>query len=154
MESSCRITISCNVDKTEKRTIGKIVKRKGKLAALLRARHDAEVRMREEIEIKERERLEWLQKQKTHKPSMTFTGTDKIQNVINYFACPKGRASFIHFFLTDRFIHDSFIHEKPSFCQKSILSTFENFAQNTVLSTFFANETFTRSFRHINHSSL
>ena len=89
MESSCRKTISCNVDKTEKGTIEKMVKRKGKLAALLRARHDAEVRMREEIEIKERERLEWLQKQKTHQPSMTFTGTDKIQNVINYFACPK-----------------------------------------------------------------
>ena len=65
----------------------------------------------------------------------------------------KGRASFIHFFLTDRFIHDSFIHEKLSFCRKSILSTFGNFVQNTVLSTFFANETFARSFRQINHSS-
>ena len=66
-----------------------MVKRKSKLAALLRARHDAEVRQREEFETKERERLEWLQKQKSHKTSMTFTGTDKIQNVVNHFACPK-----------------------------------------------------------------
>jgi len=66
----------------------------------------------------------------------------------------RGRASFIHFFLTDRFIHDSFIHKKLDFYKKSILSTFGNIAQNTVLSTLFANETFTRSFRKINHSSL
>ena len=58
------------------------------------------------------------------------------------------------FFLTDRFIHDSFIHKKLNFYKKSILSTFGNIAQNTVLSTLFANETFTRSFRKINHSSL
>ena len=59
-----------------------MVKRKSKLAALLRARHDAEVRKREEFAKefeKEKERLEWLQKQKSHKTSMTFTGTDKIQ---------------------------------------------------------------------------
>ena len=72
---------------------------------------------------------------------------------IIYLVQINGRASFIHFFLTDRFIHDSFIHEKLSFCRKSILSTFGNFVQNTVLSTFFANETFARSFRQINHSS-
>ena len=69
-----------------------MVKRKSKLAALVRARHDAEVRKREKFEKefeKERERLEWLQKQKSHKTSMTFTGTDKIQNVVNHFACPK-----------------------------------------------------------------
>jgi len=58
------------------------------------------------------------------------------------------------FFLTDRFIHDSFIHEKLNFCEKSILSIFGNFAQNTVLSTLFANETLTHSFRKINHSNL
>ena len=66
----------------------------------------------------------------------------------------RGEPVLSTFFLTDRFIHDSFIHEKSCFFQKSILSTFGNFAQNTVLSTFFANETSTRSFRQINHSSL
>ena len=84
----------------------------------------------------------------------TFNFRPVSKKMTNRQVVKEGRASFIHFFLTDRFIHDSFIHEKPSFCQKSILSTFENFAQNTVLSTFFANETFTRSFRQINHSSL
>jgi len=65
-----------------------------------------------------------------------------------------GRASFIDFFWIERFIHDNFIHKKLNFYKKSILSTFGNIAQNAVLSTLFANETFTRSFRKINHSSL
>ena len=63
-------------------------------------------------------------------------------------------SQFYPLFFTDRFIHDSFIHKKLNFCEKAILSIFGNFAQNTVLSTLFANETFTRSFRKINHSSL
>ena len=52
------------------------------------------------------------------------------------------------------FFTDSFIHKNLLFGEKSILSTFGNFAQNTVLSTLFANETLTHSFRKINHSSL
>ena len=80
--------------------------------------------------------------------------TNQLLNYIHFIYKLFGRASFIHFFLNDRFIHDSFIHKKVNFCEKSILSTFGNFAQNTVLSTLFANETFTRSFHEINHSSL
>ena len=56
--------------------------------------------------------------------------------------------------LSTSFLNGRFIHKKVNFFEKSILSTFGNFAQNTVLSTLFANETFTRSFRQINHSSL
>ena len=63
-------------------------------------------------------------------------------------------SQFYPLFFDWPFYPRQFYPQKLNFCEKSILSTFGNFAQNTVLSTLFANETFTRSFRKINHSSL
>ena len=37
----------------------------------------------------EREKFQWQQRQHDHKPSMTLTGTDKLQNLINHYHCPK-----------------------------------------------------------------
>ena len=42
-----------------------------------------------EKNTRDRERLQWQQRQDDHKPSMTFTGTDKIQSLINHYHCPK-----------------------------------------------------------------
>lgn len=40
-------------------------------------------------ELKEQERVKWQEKQQMHKSCMTFMATDRLQNIINHFSCPK-----------------------------------------------------------------
>lgn len=64
-------------------------KAKRALQALWRGKRDAKMRKHDEAEIEEREKLHWLQKQQAHKSSMTYMGTNKLQNLINNFKCSK-----------------------------------------------------------------
>lgn len=59
-----------------------------KLAALSQARKARE-KKRTADEVEARERLQWQERQDQHKSSMTFMATNKVQNLINHFPCPK-----------------------------------------------------------------
>ena len=59
-----------------------------KLAALSQARKARE-KKRTADEVEARERLQLQERQDQHKSSMTFMATNKVQNLINHFPCPK-----------------------------------------------------------------